>query len=307
MNVLITGGAGFVGTFTKKALKNEGHNPILLDNFLTGSTANVQLDDVIIKGDILDGSLYEVLEPYGIDAIIHLAAQTSVPASVANPVNDLQLNIEGTVRMLELARSLSVKKFIFASTAAVYGNNEQVPLKESVHLVPTAPYGVSKASCEMYVTAFCEANAIGYSILRYSNIYGPKQTKDGEGGVIKIFLDKLLNGEQVSIFGDGGQTRDFIYVEDIARANCAALRVEDGIYNVSSNEEISVNELYRIMAREMGSPLEPVYGEPREGDIYRSCLDNQRFLGISSWRPETSLTAGIEETVRQMQRPEKIT
>ncbi|MDM5340092.1 NAD-dependent epimerase/dehydratase family protein [Fictibacillus enclensis] len=307
MNVLITGGAGFVGTFTKKALKNEGYNPILLDNFLTGSTSNVQLDDVIIKGDILDSSLNEVLEPYGIDAIIHLAAQTSVPSSVVDPVNDLQLNIEGTVRMLELARSLSVKKFVFASTAAVYGNNEQVPLKESEHLMPTAPYGVSKASCEMYVSAFCEANGIGYSILRYSNIYGPKQTKDGEGGVIKIFLDKLLNGEQVSIFGDGGQTRDFIFVEDIARANCAALRVENGIYNVSSNEEITVNELYRIMAREMGSPLEPVYGEPREGDIYRSCLDNQVFMGISGWKPEISLTEGIRETVRQMHRAENLT
>ncbi|MDN4526101.1 NAD-dependent epimerase/dehydratase family protein [Fictibacillus fluitans] len=307
MNVLITGGAGFVGTFTKKALKNEGYNPILLDNFLTGSTANVQLDDVIIKGDILDPSLKEVLEPYGIEAIIHLAAQTSVPSSVADPLNDMQLNIEGTVRMLELARSLSVKKFVFASTAAVYGNNEQVPLKEGEHLVPTAPYGVSKASCEMYVSAFCQANDIGYSILRYSNIYGPKQTKDGEGGVIKIFLDKLLNGEPVSIFGDGGQTRDFIYVEDIARANCAALQVEDGVYNVSSNEEITVNDLYRIMASEMGSELKPVYGEPREGDIYRSCLDNERFKNISSWKPEISLTDGIRETVRQMQRAENLT
>ncbi|MCQ6264425.1 GDP-mannose 4,6-dehydratase [Fictibacillus sp. WQ 8-8] len=301
MNVLVTGGAGFVGTFTKNALMKEGHTPILVDNFLTGSESNVNTEDVIIQSDILDPSLPERLQPYEIDAIIHLAAQTSVPSSVADPLNDMRMNIEGTVRMLELAKSLNVKKFVFASTAAIYGDNENVPLKEGEHFQPTAPYGISKATCEMYIANFCETHSISYSILRYSNIYGPKQTKDGEGGVIKIFLDKLLSGQPVSIYGDGNQTRDFIFVEDVARANTAALLCKDGIFNVSTNEEITVNELYRVMAKEMGSSLEPVYGEPREGDIYRSCLDNRKFMALVNWKPEVPLAEGIKQTVVQMQ------
>ncbi len=307
MNVLVTGGAGFVGTFTKNALMKEGHTPILVDNFLTGSESNVNTEDVIIQSDILDPSLPERLQPYEIDAIIHLAAQTSVPSSVADPLNDMRMNIEGTVRMLELAKALDVKKFVFASTAAIYGDNENAPLKEGEHFQPTAPYGISKATCEMYIANFCETHSIGYSILRYSNIYGPKQTKDGEGGVIKIFLDKLLSGQPVSIYGDGNQTRDFIFVEDVARANTAALLCKDGIFNVSTNEEITVNELYRVMAKEMGSSLEPVYGEPREGDIYRSCLDNRKFMALVNWKPEVPLAEGIQETVKQMQRAENLT
>lgn len=300
MNVLITGGAGFVGTFTKQALVKEGHTPILVDNFFTGSESNINPEDIVIQGDILDPAIQEKLKGFEIDAIIHLAAQTSVPESVADPLFDMRMNIEGTVRMLELAKALNVKKFVFASTAAIYGENENVPLQESEVSRPTAPYGISKASCEMYIANFCETHSIGYSILRYANIYGPKQTKDGEGGVIKIFLDRLLNNQPVTIFGDGGQTRDFIYVEDVAKANCAALFSKDGYYNISSNHEITVNELYRIIAEETGSLLEAHYGEFREGDIYRSCLDNRKFMSMANWKPEISLSTGIRETVKQM-------
>ncbi|WP_026679206.1 NAD-dependent epimerase/dehydratase family protein [Fictibacillus gelatini] len=300
MNVLITGGAGFVGTFTKKELEKQGHQPILVDNFYTGSRDNVEEGDVLIEGDILDPEVQKVLEAKKIDAIIHLSAQIIVPTSFADPIFDMKQNIEGTIKICELAAKLNVKKVVFASSAAVYGDNIRVPLRETEPYMPMSPYGISKASAEMYIETLCRTNGIGYAILRYANIYGPKQTKEGEGGVIKIFLDKLAKDEQVTIDGDGNQTRDFIYITDVAKANVAALHAADGIYNISSNEEVTINRLFDVIVTEMGKKMSPNYGMPRKGDIYRSCLDHHKFVEKTGWKPEVSLEQGIRTTIQAL-------
>ncbi|MEH7384301.1 NAD-dependent epimerase/dehydratase family protein [Bacillus sp. JJ1521] len=297
MNILITGGAGFIGTFTKKLLKMEGHKIVILDNLQSGSRENLRDDEVFIEGDIRDSTITQKLLPYDIEVIIHLAAQTSVPISIKDPLNDLSINIEGTIKVLQVAKELGIKKFIFASSAAVYGDNESLPIQEEAVLQPTSPYGISKMSAEKYIESFCKLHDITYIIFRFANVFGPKQSKDGEGGVIKIFFDCMMKGVPPQIFGDGTQTRDFIFVEDIARAHVAALKeVPSGIYNVSTNTEISVNELINWIKETTQVELSPIYTEERAGDIYKSCLDNSKIKTNLGWEPVYSVLEGIKET-----------
>jgi UDP-glucose 4-epimerase len=296
MSVLITGGAGFIGTFTKKALKDHGYEVILVDNFVTGDRNNIDHDDILIEKDIRDDDLYDYLKDYKIESIIHLAAQTSVPDSVEDPIYDVSENIEGTVKMLQLAKKLGAKRFLFASSAAVYGDNPACPLKETEMMAPTSPYGLSKMTGEHYIQLLCKQYGIEYTILRYANVFGPKQSNDGEGGVIKIFIDKIIKKETLHIFGDGGQTRDFIYVEDIAEAHLLALKNPGGVYNVSTNTEVSVNQLVEILKVISGENFPLEYTEPRKGDIYRSCLDNERITKCFSWKPKYSLEEGLKKT-----------
>lgn len=296
MSVLITGGAGFIGTFTKNVLKKHGYKVILVDNFITGDRNNLEAGDILIEKDIRDEGLFEDLKELDIDAVIHLAAQTSVPDSMNDPVYDVSENIEGTVKMLQLAKRLQAKKFIFASSAAVYGDNPACPLKETEVLAPTSPYGLSKMTGEQYVKLLCGQYGIEATILRYANVFGPKQSKDGEGGVIKIFIDKLMKNETLQIFGDGGQTRDFIYVEDIAAAHLAALKSPAGVYNVGTNTETSVNELVDVLTELTDGSISKQHAEPRQGDIYRSCLDNGQITNAFGWSPKYSFAEGLEKT-----------
>jgi UDP-glucose 4-epimerase len=300
MNVLITGGAGFIGSFTKDLLKKNGHQIFLVDNLVTGKIENVEEDEVFIEGDIRDEATLAKLRTYSFDAIIHLAAQTSVPASMANPLYDLSENLEGTVKILMLAKEIRVKKFIFASSAAVYGDNDHCPLVETDRLIPTSPYGITKMGAESYISVFCKEYGIEPTILRYANVFGPKQSKDGEGGVIKIFIDKLQLGENPTIYGDGNQTRDFIYVGDIARAHLAALNGPKGLYNVSSHTETSVNELIEILKEISEKQFVPQYSRVREGDIYRSCLDHTKIKENLKWSPQISLREGLTRTYKAL-------
>lgn len=300
MDILITGGAGFIGTCTKKLLKEHGHNVILLDNLRTGSKQNIDDNDTFICGDINDVNVFSELKGYDIDTIIHLAAQTSVPFSVKEPLIDMEQNIEGTIKVIELAKMLKVKRFIFASTAAVYGDTDNLPIQEEMKLNPTSPYGISKMTAERYVEILCELYGIHYVILRYANVYGPKQSEEGEGGVIKIFIDKILKGESPVIFGEGEHTRDYIYVEDIARAHFYALKAPKGIYNISTNSELKVLELLNIILQETGKSLSPIFEEPREGDIFRSVLDNGSFKEKTGWEPKYSIEEGISKTIGQL-------
>ncbi|WP_163099329.1 NAD-dependent epimerase/dehydratase family protein [Peribacillus alkalitolerans] len=296
MSVLITGGAGFIGTFTKKALKEHGYDIVLVDNFVTGNRNNIDEDDVLIEKDIREDDLFDSLKDRGIESIIHLAAQTSVPDSVNDPLYDESENIEATIKMLMVAKKLGVKKFIFASSAAVYGNNPACPLKESERLYPTSPYGISKMTGEQYVQVLCNQYGIEPVILRYANVFGPKQSNEGEGGVIKIFIDKIIKNDTLQIFGDGGQTRDFIYVEDIAFAHLQALQSPGGLYNVGTNTEVSVNELVDILKKVSQKDLNVEYGAPREGDIYRSCLDNTEISQKFDWQPKFTFEEGLKKT-----------
>lgn len=298
MNVLITGGAGFIGTYTSDLLRAEGHKVFILDNLSTGLRDNVSEEAKLTIGDIRDKSVYRQFENENIDTIIHLAAQVSVPVSVNNPIEDQQQNIEGTIRVIEAAKELNVKKIIFASSAAVYGDSDSVPIVEEQKLVPTSPYGISKMTAEHYLQVLCKQYGIDYIILRYANVYGAKQTKYGEGGVIKIFVETLLKNEAPIIFGNGEQTRDFIYVEDIARAHIKSLIAPSGIYNISSNKEITINRLYDIVASQANSTIKPNYEQPREGDIFRSCLSNEKAIEFLKWEPIYTIEEGLSKTIR---------
>lgn len=282
-------------------MKKEGHNVVIFDNFITGSRENIQSDDCLVEGDVRE--INQISNQYlkNIDTIIHLAAQTSVPDSVKDPVYDMHINIEGTLNILRFAKSNNVKRIIFASTAAVYGDNESLPIKEDEKLAPTSPYGISKMASEYYIGTFCEQNNIDHIILRYANVYGPKQSEKGEGGVVKIFIENILAGLPLTIYGDGSQTRDFIYVEDIARAHLHALNAKSGIYNISSNTELSVNELYNTITKLMQMDIRPQYKDEREGDIYRSSLDNSQFKELTKWKPVFSIEEGLALTLKVME------
>lgn len=294
MNVLITGGAGFIGSFTKDQLKKDKNFKIILvDNFVTGSKNNLQADDIIITGDICEDQVYDELRKYSFDAIIHLAAQTSVADSMKDPLYDLHQNIMGTVKMLLFAKENGVKKIIFSSSAAVYGDNSKIPLTEEDSLYPTSAYGVSKLCAEHYIKMFCKQHNIEPTILRYANVFGPKQSKDGEGGVIKIFIDMIKSHKAPCIYGDGNQTRDFIFVEDLAHAHLAALKGAGGVFNVSTRVETSVNDLIKLLSFIIKEEINPIYAPKREGDIYRSCLDNTMIKNTLNWSPRTSVKAGL--------------
>ncbi len=299
MKVLITGGAGFIGTYTKDLLKEKGHQVLIVDNLSTGNESNIDDDDTFYKGDIQDLSDLKGMDD--IDVVIHLAAQIQVPVSVQDPLFDMEQNISGTIKVVEFAKKANVKKVIFASSAAVYGDNDQLPIKEESILEPMSPYGISKMTAEKYVEVLCQLYGIDYVVLRYANVFGAKQTAKGEGGVIKIFYDLLAEGKPPLIEGNGNQTRDFIYVEDIARAHLYALDTLSGIYNLSTNTEITINELCRHMIVAMGKNIQPEHIDARKGDIYRSCLDNSKFIDASGWAPAFSVEAGINSMINELE------
>lgn len=226
MKVLITGGAGFIGSHVVRCLLLHGYEVIVVDNLTTGRKENLPAGVDLIKMDILDSQFISLVEQHNIDSIVHLAAQTLVDYSLKNPINDAEQNIMGTIQVLEAARMGNVRRVIFSSTAAVYGDvsdTSLLPLKEDNVLAPTSFYGLSKLTVERYLKLYQKNYGLEYAILRFANVYGERQGLGGEGGVISIFLKKIAEGKTITIFGDGNQTRDFIYAGDIANGILAAL------------------------------------------------------------------------------------
>lgn len=248
--------------------------------------------------DITDKGLENVFEKEKPDFVIHHAAQIDIQKSIKDPVFDAKINILGTINLLECCRKYDVKKVIYASSAAVYGNPEYLGVDEKHRVYPISYYGISKHTPEHYFEVYHELYGLKYTVLRYANVYGIRQDPKGEGGVISIFIDKMLNGERPVIFGDGEQTRDFIYVKDVAKANLLALKKGDNeIINISTNKAITINELVDIMNEIMGTYLKPIYANSRKGDIVHSYLDNKKALSILEWKPEYRLEQGLKETI----------
>jgi UDP-glucose 4-epimerase len=302
MSILVTGGAGFIGSYVTKGLLNDGHKVIVVDNFSSGMKENLPVSPSvkIITTDISEDTVVEVLANEKIEAIIHLAAQASVPLSVKEPIYDMNINIKGTLNMLSLAERLKVKAFVFASTAAVYGNQTVLPINEDTLLYPETPYGISKLAAEYYIKSICNQHNINYTILRFANVYGPKQSDQGEGGVVKIFCEQLLKNNRPTIFGDGLQTRDFIYVEDIASATIKALNGKNETMNVSTNSEVSINDIYELIQKACKTKITPIYSDVREGDIYKSRLDNKVITRELNWSPTVQMDEGIKRTIDEI-------
>lgn len=298
MNILVTGGAGFIGSNIADKLIELGHIVVIVDNLSSGKKENINSKAVFHKLDISCDKLDEVFNETEVDYVIHHAAQTDVNRSVNNVVLDLECNIKGTVNILENCRKYGVEKVIYASSAAVYGEPDYLPVDEKHPVRPLSPYGISKFTPEHYIKAYKELYGLKYTIFRYSNVYGPRQDPSGEGGVISIFIDQMMAGKTPVIYGDGEQTRDFIHVYDIVEANVKALESGDEqLINISTNTKSSVNDLYQILNKILNTEIKPLYKEARKGDIKHSYLDNTLAKKIINWQPEYDLESGLKQTV----------
>lgn len=298
MNFVVTGGAGFIGSHIVDALIESGHQVHIIDNLTTGNLVNVNPKAIFHPIDITGDQLGAVFEKAKPDIVIHHAAQIDVQTSILQPLLDAKVNILGTLALLEQCREHNVRKLIYASSAAVYGTPEYLGVDERHPLRPISFYGISKHTPEHYIEAFSHLFGFDYTILRYANVYGIRQDPKGEGGVVSIFVDRLLQGQQTVIFGDGEQTRDFIYVKDIVSANLAAVeRGSKGIYNIGWNKQTSVNELLKLMSELCGKPFAPQYMPQRVGDILHSRLDNAAAKEQLGWEPLFTLRSGLSETM----------
>ncbi|QDI91600.1 SDR family NAD(P)-dependent oxidoreductase [Salicibibacter halophilus] len=310
--ILVTGGAGFIGSHVVDALVEQEKTVLIADNLSTGRSAHVNPGENthFFDVDITDRDGLEQIfrQHHDIDGVIHLAAQSKASPSLEAPGHDANINIHGTVNVLELMKTYEVGRFIYASSAAVYGDQETLPITEDAAVGPLSPYGVSKYAGEEYVKAYQRLYDIDARILRFANVYGPRQSVDTEAGVITIFVEQLLNGDQPGIYGDGKQTRDFIYVKDVASAILCCLFEApsesggDPVYNVSTGQETSIETLLRELSAIMDQSYHPLYMGERAGDIEKSYLDNRKLRTNFTWKPETSLEDGLAATIAHAQR-----
>lgn len=298
MRVLVTGGAGFIGSHIVEELVRAGHTTVVVDNLSSGRREQVRPEARFYSDDITSPTLAEIFAQERPEAVIHQAAQVSVAASVLDPVRDARVNVMGTLNVLEQCRAHDVRKVVFASSAAVYGDPVALPVDEDHPIKPASPYGLAKRVCEEYLRIYRKLHGLDYTVLRYANVYGPRQDALGEGGVVAIFTRRVVRGEPVEIHGDGGQTRDFVFVRDVARANLCALDRAGGEHiNVSCGTETSIKNLLDVVAEAVGA--RPGYRQvaERPGDIRRSVLANARAEALLGWRPEVSLSDGLAQVV----------
>lgn len=300
MKVLVTGGAGFIGSHLVEKLSEENCQVMVLDNLHTGLRENVPAGVALVELNVCDPQLLPLFETEKFDAVVHLAGQTMVNVSIDDPHYDAQVNIQGTVNVLEACRKTEVKRIVFASTAAVYGDIDEVPIQETFAARPTSFYGLSKLTVENYLQLYHQLYGLDYVALRFANVYGERQGDGGEGGVISIFTKRVARGEAIAIYGDGGQTRDFIYAGDVATGIWQALRTEkaNAVYNLSTQTEVSINHMVALLAQISGKSIQPDYGPVRAGDIYRSILANDRAVAGLAWKPVVSLKEGLTRTYR---------
>lgn len=296
MQVLVTGGAGFIGSHIVDLLVQEKHQVAVVDNLVTGKRENLNSEATFYEMGICSRDLEEVFAKEKPEAVIHLAAQATVPRAVENPLYDAEINISGTINLLEMMRRFSVRKIVYSSSAAIYGNPVELPVKEDHPLVPVSPYGLSKYVAEEYINLYRRMYGIEFSILRYANVYGPRQTLEGEAGVVTIFVNKIKEGASLVINGDGRHTRDFVYVLDVAAANLKALETgQETVVNISTGKEISLKTLTEILAQASGKSVEVVYGPERPGDIVYSSLDAAKAQQCLGWTATTSLEEGMKQ------------
>ena len=298
MKLLVTGGAGFIGSHLLQLLVQDADiETVVLDNLSSGSYSHVPGSIRLVEGDICDKNIDELFAAEHFDAVIHLAAQTMVPYSLEHPDEDCNTNLMGIINILECCRKHGVKSVVFSSSAAIYGDNLNVPLKESERPLPTSFYGLTKMASEHYLRLYHDLYGINTTVLRFANVYGERQGEGGEGGVISIFCKLLAAGKPVTVFGNGEQPRDFVYAGDIAKALLKAVSLEGHhTINISTQEETSLNQLLEAFRKAVGHQFTINYAPARTGDIFRSvlCHDNCReYLGFV---PSMGLTEGVQRT-----------
>jgi UDP-glucose 4-epimerase len=300
MNILVTGGAGFIASHIVDAYIAEGHQVTVVDNLSTGKRTNLNPAADFHNVDIRDAdALGKVLSGSKFDVVNHHAAQMDIRRSVADPVYDASVNIVGMLTLLEASVRSGIRRVVFASSGgAVYGEQEVFPAPETHPTRPISPYGVAKLATEQYLFYYASVYALESVALRYANVYGPRQNPEGEAGVVAIFTTKMLEGAQPIINGDGGQTRDYVFVGDVVKANVLALRASGfSVFNVGTGVETDVNGIFRTLKEATGSGCREMHGEAKKGEQMRSVLDCKRLSAELGWRPEVTLKAGLQRTV----------
>ncbi|MCF8034354.1 MAG: NAD-dependent epimerase/dehydratase family protein [Desulfarculaceae bacterium] len=301
MKILVTGGAGFIGSQVAAAFCGGGHAVTVLDNLSSGKEANIPAQAEFVEADIASPQAAELVADGGFQVIDHHAAQVSVPYSVKDPLFDLHSNLTGLLNLLEAGRKASLERFIFISSGgAVYGELEGAPVDESYPARPLSPYAVSKRSGELYLDYYAAQHGLGTVMLRYANVYGPRQVPHAEAGVVAIFMDCLVKGEQPTIYRPddlpGGMLRDYAFVGDVVRANLLALEQGSGVYNIGTGVATDTLGLWQAVQRAAGKELGHQFGPVRQGDIRYSALDCAHAKQGLGWAPQYDLDAGLAET-----------
>jgi UDP-glucose 4-epimerase len=299
MKIVVTGGAGFIASQIADAYVDRGHEVSIIDDLSTGQKRNLNSQAKIYTVDIADPKAAKLIATIKPDVLNHHAAQMDVRRSVADPTFDARINIIGFINLLEACKDTGVKKIIFSSSGgAVYGDREPIPATEEHETLPLSPYGVSKLTGELYLGYYHMAFGLPYVALRYANVYGPRQSTLGEAGVVAIFISQLLAGKSPVINGDGKQTRDYVFVGDVVRANVAALDAGyTGAVNIGTGKETDVVTICKLLRDGVGSPVEAVHGPAKLGEQRRSCLETTLARQVLGWRPEVGLKEGLEQTI----------
>lgn len=298
MRALVTGGAGFIGSHLVDALLRDGHDVIVVDDLSRGRREQVNPGARFVEADVAETDLTELLAESRTAVVFHHAAQIDVRASVRDPLGDARVNVLGTVKLLGACLAARVRRMVFASTGgAIYGDTDVIPTPEDHPLEPQSPYGAAKLSAEGYGATFERVRGLEFVALRYANVYGPRQDPHGEAGVVAIFVKKLLRGEPPVINGDGGQTRDYVYVDDVVTANLAAAEAhETGAFNIGTGVETDVNGLYERLRGLAGVTAPALHGAAQPGEQRRSCLGVGRAGTALGWRPAVALDDGLRRT-----------
>ena len=307
MKIIVTGGAGFIGSHLVESLLNDGHELLIFDNFLTGKKENLLFDGNfrLVEDNFGSKDSLSLIENFDPEVCFHLAAQSSVVVSVQDPGLDFEHNILQPVQLLNTLINSNCKKFVFTSSGGtIFGEPKNIPTTESDYSnEPASPYGVAKKKLNKIIKMMTSNTNLSYSILNLSNVYGPRQDPHGEAGVVSIFSNKYLNGERPVIYGNGEQTRDYIFVQDVISALIKSSKIDDDLFlNIGTGIETSVNELAESLKTQFSSNLNPVYQDAREGELQRSVLDNTKARKLLNWEPQYDLNEGMLE-VRNWLKP----
>ncbi len=297
--VLVTGGAGFIGSHLVNGLLDNNYAVAVVDDLSAGQLRNVNHRATFYHAPINDPRINQIIQREGPEIIFHLAAQSSVRQSALDPVADADSNVLGTISLLSAAAAEGVDKIVFSSTGgAIYGNPDTIPCDEDTPVSPLTPYALSKYVSELYLKLFYQTYGLAYTILRYSNVYGPGQDPNGEAGVISIFAGLMLRGRSPNIYGDGEQERDFVYVSDVVEANLAAMYHGDGrTYNIGTGEPVTINRIYSLLQACTDFHDEPVYRPRRAGEVLKIALDSACAGRELAWEPKVSLEEGLRLSV----------